>query len=163
MTGLGAIILLFAIGLFLLVLDIFIPSHGALAISSLFFIGWAIYRTFADHGQSAGIVSILACLIVLPVIALAAIRVWPRTPIGRRIAPANLVSRPEDSSVPSEELMTLVGRRGRAVSTLRPVGICEFGGRRVACLAESGMIDAGREVVGIGAAGGQLTVAPVAT
>lgn len=159
MTGLSAIILLFAIGLLLLVLDIFIPSHGALAISSLFFIGWAIYKTFADHGETAGIISILSCMIVLPAIALAAIRVWPRTPLGRRIAPANPVARPEDSSVPSEELMTLVGRRGRAVSTLRPVGICEFDGRRVACLAESGMIDAGQDVVGLGAAGGQLTVA----
>jgi hypothetical protein len=40
-----------------------------------------------------------------------------------------------------KSLEVLVGKYGRSLSPLRPVGTCEFGGRRIECVAEMGMIE----------------------
>jgi hypothetical protein len=52
----------------------------------------------------------------------------------------------------------MIGQTGRCVSPLRPVGVCDFGGRRVSCLAEYGLIESGATVVGTRITGGNLAV-----
>ena len=79
------------------------------------------------------------------------------------IAPPNPEVRASDSSVPVEEITALIGQTGRAVTTLRPVGICVFGGRRISCVAQFGMIEAESEVQGVGMTGGNLAVVDAQT
>jgi len=52
----------------------------------------------------------------------------------------------------------LLGQIGRAVTPLRPIGICEFDGRRVECLAESGYVEEGRRIEVVRVKGTQPTV-----
>lgn len=158
MTEAIVIALLFGAGLLVLTAEIFIPSHGLLTVVGVGFLIAAIVRTFMTAGQTAGIIAILASMVVLPTIMLLAIKFWPKTPIGRRIAPPNPIVRPTDTSIPIAELSSLLGHSGRCVSPLRPVGICEFDGHRVSCVSEMGMIDAGREVRAVGLSGANLVV-----
>jgi membrane-bound ClpP family serine protease len=158
MTEVIVIALLFGAGLLVLTAEIFIPSHGLLTVVGVGFLIAAIVRTFMTAGQTAGIIAVLASMVVLPTIMLLAIKFWPRTPIGRRIAPPNPIVRPTDTSIPVAELSSLLGRAGRCVSPLRPVGICDFDGRRVSCVSEMGMIDAGSEVRAVGLSGANLVV-----
>ena len=109
-------------------------------------------------GRDAGLVAVVACLVFLPTFAYASIRIWPHTPLGKLIAPPNRVLTAADVGVPVEELSRLIGQTGRAVTQLRPVGICEFSGRRVSCIAEFGVVDAGAAVVASGLSGAALTV-----
>jgi membrane-bound serine protease (ClpP class) len=153
----GVVILLYLVALGFLVAEIFIPSHGILTVAGLGFLVAAVVKTFR-YGPEAGTVAILACLVLLPTFAYLAIKFWPHTPIGRLIAPENPVHRPSETSVPVSELGALVGRAGRATTPLRPVGIGEFDGRRVPCVAQMGMISAGAEIEAIGLTGGNLTV-----
>jgi len=158
MSEVGIIALLFGAGALVLIAELFIPSHGVLGIVGIMLLVAGIVQTFRYGGEKAGTISVIVCLVVLPVFAVVAIKVWPRTWVGRRIAPPNPVASTRDSSVPVEEISRYIGQSGRSLSTLRPVGICEFNGRRVSCVAEFGMLDAGVTVEGLRVVGGQLAV-----
>lgn len=158
MPDITLLILLYAVGLVMLLAEIFIPSHGVLTVAGLGFLFAAVAKTFSYAGREAGIVAIFACLVFLPVFAYLSVKYWPHTPIGRRIAPPNPVLDEEDPSTPAIKLGKLVGETGRAVSPLRPSGICVFNGRRITCVAEHGIIEADCEVEAIGIRNGNLAV-----
>jgi len=161
MSSLGIIGLLYAAGLLLLVAEIFLPSHGVLTVAGLGLLIGGIYQTFVNYGEQAGLLSILACFILLPTMAFFAIKYWRQTPVGRRIAPPNPVLTNADIGVPIDELSALIGKTGKTVSPLRPVGICDFDGKRVSCITQLGMVEAGVEVVAYKVQSGNLTVRPV--
>lgn len=158
MSEVAILAVLYAVGVLVLVGEIFIPSHGVLSLAGIGFLVAAVVKTFDYAGREAGIIAVFACLVFVPVFAFVAIKYWHRTPIGRRIAPPNPVLTIKDTGVPVEELGKLVGQVGRSVSTLRPVGICEFDGRRVSCVAEFGMVEADVTVEGTGIKGSNLVV-----
>lgn len=162
MSEVTIIALLFGVGALVLIAELFIPSHGVLTVVGLGFLVAGVVQTFRVGGEKAGTIAILACLVALPAFAMAAIKIWPRTWVGRRVAPPNPVVSLRDTPVPAEEMSRFVGRTGKAVSTLRPVGICEFEGRRISCVAEFGMIEAGVTVEGVRVIGGNLAVQTVA-
>ncbi len=158
MSEVLVLVLLYLAGLVIFVAEIFIPSHGVLTVVGAGFLLTALVKTFQIGGQEVGTVAVLACLVVIPAFIVTAVKIWPKTPMGRRIAPPNPVITAADSSVPVVELSALIGYTGRCLSPLRPVGICEFNGRRVACVSQLGLIDAGASVEAIGISGGNLTV-----
>ncbi len=158
MSEVGILTLLYCLGVAILVAEIFIPSHGILSVAGLGFLIAAVVKTFSYGGRGAGIIAIFACLVFVPTFAFFAIKYWPLTPIGRRIAPPNPQLTSADTSLPVEELAALVGQCGRSISPLRPVGTCDFNGRRISCVCEFGMLDAGVIVEGIGIKGGNLAV-----
>lgn len=158
MSELSLILFLFAAGALVLIAELFIPSHGLLSVLAVGLLVAGIVQTFRVAGYQAGTFAILGCLVGLPTFALAAIKIWPKTWIGQRIAPPNPIFTATDSSVPVEEISGFVGQSGRSLTSLRPVGVCEFHGRRVPCIAEFGMIEPGTPVVGVRMAGPNLAV-----
>ncbi len=149
-----------AVGIVLLVAEIFLPSHGLLILLSLASLGGGIYAAF-EYSLMAGYLSLLLTLLLVPTLAVMAVKVWPRTFIGRRIAPPNRPFSPGESPASADgELQRLIGHTGRTLTPLRPVGACDFGGCRVECLAESGMIDRHVQVVAIDVQGRSLVVRP---
>ena len=160
MSEIGLITLLYFVAVLILVAEIFIPSHGVLSVAGIGFILAAVVKTFMYGGREAGLIAVLASLVFLPTFAYVSIRLWPRTPLGKLIAPPNRILTAADAGVPVEELSRLIGQTGRAVTQLRPVGICDFSGRRVSCITEFGVVDAGATVVASGLSGAALTVVP---
>lgn len=152
------IAVLFGAGALVLIAELFIPSHGLLTVVGLGLLTAGVVQTFRYGGEKAGAISILACLVVLPAFAVTAIKIWPKTWVGKRIAPPNPVATLRDTSVPIEEISRYIGRTGKAISPLRPVGVCEFDGRRVTCVAEFGMLETGAVVEGVRVIGAQLAV-----
>ena len=159
MTDAGLIALLFVIGVVVLFAELLLPSFGMLtAIALGCFIG-GVVLTFQTYGQTAGLVATVVCAIGLPIGGSIAMRIWPRTRLGKMVIPPNPILTEEDTSIPVAKLNALVGKTGRALSPLRPVGVCDFDGQRISCVAESGLVDMGTEVEGVGVSGGNLTVA----
>jgi membrane-bound serine protease (ClpP class) len=158
MSELGIVALLFGVGIAMLIAELFIPSHAILTVAGVGFLTAGVVMTFRTYGEKAGTVAVLSCLVSLPAFAVAAIKIWPKTWIGKRIAPPNPRFTVGDTSVPAEELSRYVGRTGRAVSALRPVGVCDFDGRRISCIAEYGIMDAGVAVEAVRVNGSELTV-----
>lgn len=155
-------IILEVAGLFLLVGDLFVPSHGAMTIIALGCLIAGIFQAFR-FSELAGFVSLTLCLIVLPLFAMLAVRVWPRTYVGRRVAPPNRPFDTSDSPASGRELSNLLGQIGTALTPLRPVGTCDFGGKRVESVAESGMIEPGMKVTAVSVQGLSLVVRPAGT
>lgn len=159
MSDAGLIVLLFVVGVVVLFAELLLPSFGVLtAIALGCFVG-GVVLTFQAFGQTAGLVATVLCAIGLPIGASIALRIWPKTRLGKMVIPPNPILTDEDTSLPVAKLNALVGKTGRALSPLRPVGMCDFDGQRISCVAESGLVDTGTEVEGVGVSGGNLTVA----
>lgn len=158
MNEIGLLILLYAVAVLLLTAEIFIPSNGVLTVVGIAFLILAIVRTF-HFGNTAGTIAIGATVVFLPAFAITAVKIWPHTRIGRKISPLNPVYSEGELGSKVGDIAPLVGKYGRTLSPLRPVGTCEFGERRLECVCESGMIDAGVMVRAVGVRGRNLEVA----
>ena len=133
MEEVGTIVILYLIGTGLLVAEIFIPSHGILGLAGLGIFAAAIYMTFRQS-EAAGYIALLASLVFLPTIAVMAIKYWHRTPIGKKISPPNPVLTAADTGDWEARLSPYLGKVGKSLSPLRPVGTCEFDGQRLECI-----------------------------
>ncbi len=161
MPDLLGIVLLYTAAAVILVAELFIPSHGVFGLVGLAILTYALYATFAIS-STAGFIATAAMVVILPVSFVIAIKTWHSTPIGKRISPPNPELKEEDR-LPLATLRDVVGQRGRAVTLLRPVGTCDFQGRRLECKAEQNVIQKGAEVEAIGLVDRTIVVRPVAT
>jgi membrane-bound serine protease (ClpP class) len=157
MEDVSVTLLLYLLGIALLVLEIFLPSHGVLTITGLGFLGAGIYYAFR-LGAGVGYAALLFAIILLPAFVIVAVKYWYRTPIGKRVAPPNPTITEETLGFRTDELAALVGQTGRCLTPLRPVGSCEFNGRRIQCMAESGVVESGAQVRAIATRGRDLIV-----
>ncbi len=148
------------IGVVLLVLEFFLPAHGLIGVVGVGVLGYAIYLMFCES-QTAGVIGLVSVIVGLPVLLVVSVKYWHRTPMGRYISPPNPVLTEQDR-MPVAELERLVGRVGRTLTPLRPVGTCEFDGRRIECLAEYGMIERNVRVEGVRLVDRSLSVKPTA-
>lgn len=155
--------LLFATGLILLgfimiVAEVFIPSLGALSLLSVVSMGGGVFFAFNESTQW-GIWFLFGALFGGIGAGFLAFKVFPKTPIGKKM----IVAGPtfgDDPAATDPRQRGLEGKRGIAVSYLRPAGIVEIEGRRVDCVAEGELLDAGTRVVVIRIEGNQVFVRP---
>jgi membrane-bound ClpP family serine protease len=68
------------------------------------------------------------------------------------------IRRRGDAIADADELGQMLGRTGRALTPMRPVGTCDFDGHRVECVAESGYVESDKLITVIRVEGTQLTV-----
>jgi membrane-bound ClpP family serine protease len=152
--------LLIALGLGLLVAELFIPSSGMLFLASSVCIIAGVAMTFIYGDTSTGMVTLLSVFVAIPVVAALMFYFWPRTPLGRR-----LVLPDQDATIATMpvnlELENLRGRYGRANSDLRPAGVVDFDGRRVDVITEGMMVAAGSWVRCVDVKAGKVVVRPV--
>ena len=139
MTAVSLAILLFAAGIFLLLAEIILPSHGVLGVFASIAILVAIGVCFWIN-QYAGLTAAVAVVVLFPFVAALWVKVWPHTPAGRRL----ILGPPTD--VATERPGPQPGQIGVVVSELRPGGTCDFAGSRIEARAENGVIPAGRRV-----------------
>jgi membrane-bound serine protease (ClpP class) len=140
MDGPAILFLLYAAGALLLAAELFIPSSGVLTVVSLLTLAVAVVMTFR-YGTAAGLTAAGTCAVLVPASILLAIKNIHRLPMGKYMAPPNPPPRDRSADVHDPELEAWIGKRGRALTPLRPIGDCEIDGRRMYCVAESGMID----------------------
>lgn len=153
------LLLLYGIGSALLIVELFLPAHGMLGVIGFGVLLFALYRTF-QISETAGLVSLVILAVVLPTGLYVSIKNWHRTPIGRRISPPNPELKAEDR-MPVANTERFIGKLGRSITPLRPVGTCMFDGKKVECVAEHGMIETNVEVEGVELVDRSLSVRPV--
>lgn len=163
MTALVWIVALFLVGLAVMVLEVFVPSGGVLGFLSVLAIGAAIVTAFVEQGPTFGAAVTGVAFLVVPAVLALAFRVFPETPLGRRVLPPP----PGDDDVrPRAErrrhLEALVGRRGRAGGELVPWGEVEIDGITCEARSEAGPVAAGAAVEVVGVEAAALVVRPLA-
>ncbi|MBN2129486.1 MAG: hypothetical protein JW741_08315 [Sedimentisphaerales bacterium] len=154
--------LLFAVFLFvacaaLIVAEVFIPSGGILSICALACVAGGV-TIFFKHSAVAGWIGVVVAIVMVPTLLAVAYKLLPKTRFGRQVVLTPPVRQRGDAIADTDELGKLLGRAGRVRTPLRPVGMCEFDGTRVECVAESGYVPKDKEIKVIRVEGTQVTV-----
>lgn len=148
------IVFLLVIGLIMLCLEIFIPGGIVGTLGGLCLLG-SIVMAFTERGTVFGFYW-LGAVVVLTLIGLfLAIKALPRSPAGKRLF---LGSSEQGFSGAEEGLEKWVGRRGEAVTPLRPAGMIEIGGERIDVVTGGEYLPRGTPVEVVKADGNRILV-----
>jgi membrane-bound ClpP family serine protease len=153
------VVALLVLGLAVMVLEVFVPSGGILGFASVAALLAGIVTAFVALGPLAGLGAVAVVLVAVPVLLGLALKVFPETPLGRRVMPP-----PPDAAdlVPNADrrrrARALVGRTGRVVGDLVPWGRVEIDGEAIDAVSEGGPIDAGAAVEVVAVQGAAVVV-----
>jgi membrane-bound ClpP family serine protease len=152
-----AVILLVA-GLAIVVLELFVPSGGILAVVAVVAIVGSVISALMYEDRTIGTTFALAEIIGVIVGLVLIVKWWPNSSIGRRIAPE--LPR-EEEILPENELKQLIGKVGYAKSMMLPSGAVVIEGRTVNAVSEGMAIDAGQQVKVVEVRGNRIVVRKV--
>ncbi|MCJ7728903.1 MAG: hypothetical protein MUO27_03365 [Sedimentisphaerales bacterium] len=141
----------------LLVAEVFVPSGGLISICAFGCLmgGTAI---FFKHSTTTGLIGVVIAIVMIPSVLIIAYKIFPRTGFGKAVTLTPSERQAGDAIADTDKLKELVGAVGEVVTPLRPVGMCDFSGQRVECVAESGYVDKGKKVEVIDVESTQVTV-----
>lgn len=129
-----------ALGAFLLLAEIFVPTGGILVVAALLFFAIGV-GTILYYGSTAeGVVAVIGLAVGLPASGYIAVVAWRRMSLDTVLEDAPTAAAPP---VANPDTDGLKGRAGRTVSPLRPSGTVEFDNKRVDAMTEGTMLDAG--------------------
>ena len=138
--------LLIAVGVVLVIAELFVPSGFVLVVIGACCALVGVGLMFVHGSMETALMALLSLCVGGPLLGGLVFYLWPYSPMGRRlIRPAE-----EDVTIASmagnAELESLRGKTGRAVSPLRPSGVAEFDGRRIDVITEGLMVEPGQWV-----------------
>lgn len=143
---------LVGLAVLLLLLELFIPSGGVIAVTAgvVGVAGVVCLFLMDQNGPLWGMAGILALLVLFPSAFFAWTKLLPSTTFGRaligEVAEDEQRRREEVEFQERQRQESYVGQIGVAVTDLRPVGLIEVGGERIDALAEGPAIEAGQSV-----------------
>ena len=141
----------------LIVAEVFVPSGGLISICALAcLIGGAVI--FFQYSTAAGWIGVGIASVMIPVVLIFAYKIFPKTRFGKSVTLTPPKRQQGDAIPDTSELKELLGEVGVVLTPLRPVGMCDFAGQRVECVAESGYVDKDKKVKVINVESTQLTV-----
>jgi membrane-bound serine protease (ClpP class) len=154
-------LVLIVVGLAVICLEMFIPSAGMLGVLAALLILSGIVSSFFHSAMAGAIVLALTCL-TLPVLIALAIKIWPSTPIGKKILIGAMT---EQDVLPQgdihEQLKPLIGRRGVAKTKMLPSGIIVIDDRNYDAISDGFAIEPGTPVEVISIRTKRAVVRPV--
>jgi membrane-bound serine protease (ClpP class) len=151
---------LLAAGILFALAELVLPSGGMLTVLSLAALGGAVAAAFV-MSQTAGLVALVGVAILAPLLVYVAIRVWPHTPLARRIILAGPSQVAKAGDLSHLEPRKLEGRVGVTKTLLRPAGKMMLDGRPVDCMTEGDLVPPGRKVKIVSVHGSRVVVRPV--
>lgn len=150
-------LLLLLLAIAFIALEMFIPSGGALGLLAVLSAIAAVVVAFFTGGSVWGTTWLAVVTAVLPISALIAIRVWPLTPLGRRMTYRPPLADKFDNQQRSQ---SLVGLKGRAQTVMLPAGRILIEGQMLDAVSNGTPIEAGDVVEVIQIEGNHIVVRP---
>ncbi|MFB0552822.1 MAG: NfeD family protein [Phycisphaerae bacterium] len=151
-----AIFLYFACAV-LIIAEVFVPSGGLISLCALAcLVGGALI--FFQHSVAAGWIGVGIAAVMIPGVLIFAYKIFPKTRFGKSVTLTPPERQQGDAIPDTSELKELLGEVGVVLTPMRPVGMCDFAGQRVECVAEGGYIDKDKKVKVIDVESTQLTV-----
>ncbi len=151
-----AIFLYFACAV-LIIAEVFVPSGGLISLCALAcLIGGAVI--FFQHSATAGWIGVGIGFVMIPGVLIFTYRIFPKTRFGKSVTLTPSERQQGDAIPDTSELTEMLGKVGVVLTPLRPVGTCDFAGKRVECVAEGGYVDKDKKVKVIDVESTQLTV-----
>lgn len=153
-------ILLLLLGCALVVLEVFIPSGGIIAVlSAVAFVGSLViaFQPSPTTGPTIGFVFAAVTVFAVPTLIALAFKYWPKTPMGKSF----LGELPTEADVlPEDARRVLIGRVGVARSKMLPSGAVEIDGQMIDAVTQGQAIEPGTYVVVAEVRGNRVVVRP---
>lgn len=156
-----AIVICFAAGMALLVLEAFMPGFGLPGISGGILGLASVVLTYISHGLLAAMCVLLVFLALLAIAVSMSLRSAAKGSLSKSRLVLNSTESNEAGYRSVEDMQVFIGREGEVISTLRPTGIAEFDGVRLNVSSEGTFIQPGVKVRIIRADGSAVIVRPV--
>jgi membrane-bound ClpP family serine protease len=141
----------------LIIAEVFVPSGGIITLCSVACLVGGI-AIFFQRSTTAGWAGIFIAFVMIPSVIVVAYKILPKTRFGKSVTLTPPQRQQGDAIPDTDELKGLLGAEGVVTTPLRPVGMCDFSGRRVECVAEGGYVDKGQKVKVIDVESTQVTV-----
>ena len=143
-------IILYISAIVLALVDLYVPSAGMLLLLSFVAAVGSVVFGF-QSGTTPGMTMLTLVAASIPILGVVAIRIWPHTPVGRRIVLGLPPEQPKDFNEKQNTLAELIGYVVASEYPLMPSGQITIDHRSYNAFAEEGYIDAGWrvEVVGV--------------
>jgi membrane-bound ClpP family serine protease len=138
-------IILYISAIVLALVDLYVPSAGMLVLLSLVAAVGSVMFGF-QGGTTSGMTMLTLVAGSIPVLGLVAIRIWPHTPVGRRIVLGLPPEQPTTARDEQNMLAELIGHVLVSEYPLMPGGQITIDHRPYNALAETGYIDAGQRI-----------------
>ncbi|MEW6747702.1 MAG: NfeD family protein [Planctomycetota bacterium] len=146
---------LLALGLLLAVLEVFVPSMGALAVSAA---GAIIGGAVVAYQRGSLFLYCVIAFLALPIAVAIAFKLFPKTRVGRALTLAGPTFRREEARASESGLDRLIGLEGVAETALRPAGIATIAERRVDVVTRGEHIGVGEKIRVIKVEGNRVIV-----
>jgi len=147
-------LILQVLGTGVLAAEVVFPSGGLLAALTIGILGYSLYLVFSTVSVFAGMIFVLADIIILPVVVIAGFKVLGRSKMALH---AKLSSSAGFTSH-DESLSKMAGQKGIAITDLRPAGTAVFEKRRIDVVTRGDYIEKGAGVLVDTVEGGRVVV-----
>lgn len=154
------VVLLFAVGIVLIVLEVIIPGAILGTIGALLMLAGCVIA-FTTFGTLGGIAAVTAAFAVGGLALYIEFRVLPKTRIGKKAFLTKEVT--AVAAAVGEEARGLVGQPAEAVTMLSPSGYVLVAGKRYEAFCRTGQVPAGSALEVTGADNFRLIVSPIRT
>ncbi len=139
-------VLSLVLGVLALGLEIFLfPGFGAAGIAGLIMLAWGVVLLSTDVLQSVQSL-VIGLVITLAFFAWAA-RLGYKRKLWHKLALNERQASDRGYSAARAELKELIGKKGLALTKLRPAGAADIDGKRVDVVTEGGYIAPGTEII----------------
>lgn len=133
----------------LIVIELFVPSGGALAVGAVLCFGYAVFTLFADGQETVAWVLIVSMLVYSVLI----FRFW--------IAKVRLPDTLATSVATGDDVLRasgMIGSQGITTTDLRPAGTAKIAGKRYDVVTDGSFLEKGTPVVVVEATGNRIVV-----
>lgn len=140
-------IILIIVGIIAIILEVFVPDYGILAIIGVSLMISAIIFSFIKFDFPTGLIFLLIVLVLFPVIFIIAFNLFPRSYFGKKLI-LNMEEKASSGFTVDLSLKEItIGTTGIAVTPCRPSGIGLFNNKKLDVLTVGEYIDKGEKIV----------------
>lgn len=142
------------VGILVIMAEALLPSGGILAVIAAGLLGYSIYTVFSAISFEAGMMIVLADIIILPIAALFGLKMLARSPLSLQSS-----LRKSEGVVSYDEALTdLAGKEGVSLTNLRPSGTARVDGKRIDVVTRGDYIEKGETVEVLKVEGSRVVV-----
>lgn len=142
------------VGILVIMAEALLPSGGILAVIAAGLLGYSIYTVFSAISFEAGMMIVLADIIILPIAALFGLKMLARSPFSLQSS-----LRKSQGVVSYDEALTdLAGKEGVSLTNLRPSGTARIDGKRIDVVTRGDYIEKGETVEVLKVEGSRVVV-----
>lgn len=142
------------LGILVIIAEIILPSGGILSILAAGLFGYSLFIVFTQSSSSAGMVFIIADLILIPILVYFGLKFLAKSPVTLR----KKLSKEDGVTSQDPDQAAYLGRQGVTVSDLRPSGVAIVDDERLDVVTRGEYVEKQSEIIVIAVRGNQIIV-----